>query len=34
MADGFAHTVYKNDQWVNEIHGGSEFGNDPASSPS
>jgi hypothetical protein len=19
MADGFVHTVYKNDQWVNEI---------------
>jgi len=26
MADGFVHTVYKKDQWVNEIEGGSEFG--------
>lgn len=26
MADGFVHTVYKNDQWVNEIEGGSEVG--------
>ena len=26
MADGFVHTVYKNDQWVNEIEGGSDFG--------
>ena len=23
MANGFVHTVYKNDQWVNEIEGGS-----------
>jgi hypothetical protein len=21
MADGFVHTVYKNDQWVNELEG-------------
>jgi Uncharacterized protein conserved in bacteria (DUF2188) len=26
MADGFVRTVYKNDQWVNEIEGGSSFG--------
>lgn len=26
MADGFVHTVYKNEQWVNEIEGGSKFG--------
>ena len=26
MADGFVHTVYKNEQWVNEIEGGAEFG--------
>jgi Uncharacterized protein conserved in bacteria (DUF2188) len=26
VADGFVHTVYKNDQWINEIEGGSEFG--------
>jgi Uncharacterized protein conserved in bacteria (DUF2188) len=26
MADGFIHTVYKNEQWVNEIEDGSEFG--------
>ena len=26
MADGFVHTVYKNDQWVNEIEGGGDFG--------
>jgi uncharacterized protein DUF2188 len=26
MADGFVHTVYKNDQWVNETEGGSDFG--------
>jgi hypothetical protein len=26
MADGFVHTVYKDEQWVNEIEGGSEFG--------
>jgi hypothetical protein len=26
VADGFVHTVYKNEQWVNEIEGGAEFG--------
>lgn len=26
MADGFVHTVYKNENWVNEIEAGSEFG--------
>jgi hypothetical protein len=26
MADGFVHTVYKNDQWIDEIEGGSQFG--------
>lgn len=26
MADGFVHTVYKNDEWTNEIEGGSRFG--------
>ena len=26
MADGFVHTVYKNDQWVNEIEGDGEVG--------
>ena len=26
MADGFVHTVYKNGQWLNEIEGGSQFG--------
>ena len=26
MADRFVHTVYKNDQWVNEIEGGASFG--------
>jgi uncharacterized protein DUF2188 len=26
MADGTVHTVHKNDQWVNEIEGGSAFG--------
>jgi hypothetical protein len=26
MADGFVHTVYKNNQWVNEAEGGSHFG--------
>ncbi len=26
MAKGFIHTVYKNDQWVNELEEGSEFG--------
>lgn len=26
MADGFVHTVYKNDQWINEIEGGPQFG--------
>jgi hypothetical protein len=26
MADGFVHTVYKNEQWINEIEGGAEFG--------
>jgi hypothetical protein len=26
MADGFVHTVYKNDQWVNEIEGNGSVG--------
>jgi len=26
MADGFIHTVYKGERWVNEIEGGDEFG--------
>ena len=26
MADGFIHTVFKNDEWINEVEGGSEFG--------
>jgi hypothetical protein len=26
MADGFVHTVYKNDQWVVEIEGNGEVG--------
>ena len=26
MADGFVHTVYKNDQWVNEFEGGTQVG--------
>jgi hypothetical protein len=26
LADGFVHTVYKVDRWVNEIEGGAEFG--------
>jgi Uncharacterized protein conserved in bacteria (DUF2188) len=26
MAKGFVHTLYKNDQWVAEIEGGSQFG--------
>lgn len=26
MADGFVHTVHKDDHWVNEIEGGSQFG--------
>lgn len=26
MADGFVHTVYKNDQWVNEIEGNGAVG--------
>lgn len=26
MTDGFVHTLYKRDEWVNEIEGGSEFG--------
>lgn len=26
MADGFVHTLWKEDRWVNEIEGGSAFG--------
>jgi hypothetical protein len=26
MADGFVHTVFRNDHWVNQIEGGSAFG--------
>jgi hypothetical protein len=26
MADGFVHTVFKSDQWVNEIEGGDPLG--------
>ena len=26
MADGFVHTVYKNNRWINEIEGGGGFG--------
>jgi hypothetical protein len=26
MADGFVHTVFKGQQWVNEIEGGDVFG--------
>lgn len=26
MAKGFIHTVYKNEQWINELEEGSEFG--------
>jgi Uncharacterized protein conserved in bacteria (DUF2188) len=26
MARGFIHTVYKNDQWINEVEEGSAFG--------
>jgi hypothetical protein len=26
MAKGFIHTVYKNEQWINEVEEGSEFG--------
>ena len=26
MADGFIHTVYKGDQWINELEGGEAFG--------
>jgi uncharacterized protein DUF2188 len=26
VADGFIHTVYKGERWVNEIEGGDEFG--------
>lgn len=26
MADRFVHTVYKDDQWINEIEEGSAFG--------
>jgi Uncharacterized protein conserved in bacteria (DUF2188) len=26
MAKGFIHTVYKNNQWINELEEGSEFG--------
>jgi hypothetical protein len=29
MADGFVHTVYKNDQWVNEIEGNGSVGSYP-----
>jgi hypothetical protein len=25
MADGYVHTVYKNESWLNEIEGGSEL---------
>lgn len=33
MADGFVHTVYKNDQWVNEIESGPQIGAAHASKP-
>jgi len=26
MADGFIHTVHKDDQWVNEVEGGETIG--------
>jgi hypothetical protein len=26
MAKGFIHTVYKNDQWINEVEEGDAFG--------
>jgi len=26
MAQGFVHTVWKDDHWVNEVEGGAEFG--------
>ena len=26
MAKGFIHTVHKNEQWINELEDGSEFG--------
>lgn len=26
MAKGFLHTVWKREQWINELEGGSEFG--------
>jgi Uncharacterized protein conserved in bacteria (DUF2188) len=26
MAKGFIHTVYKGEQWINEVEEGSEFG--------
>ena len=26
MAQGFIHTVYKNEQWVNEVEGGETIG--------
>jgi hypothetical protein len=26
LADGFIHTVYKNDQWINELEGDGEIG--------
>jgi Uncharacterized protein conserved in bacteria (DUF2188) len=26
VAQGFIHTVYKNEQWVNEVEEGAEFG--------
>jgi len=26
MADGFIHTVWKSEEWINEVEGGSAFG--------
>jgi hypothetical protein len=26
MAEGFVHTVFKDDEWINEVEGGSPFG--------
>jgi hypothetical protein len=26
MADGFVHTLFKDDQWINEVEGGAQFG--------
>jgi hypothetical protein len=26
MADGFVHTVYKNEQWINEVEGDGQIG--------